>query len=135
MIIVIEKIDNDNYICYNRMNANNLNSNQRVLTDEELEKYEMKGFENFVCPVNTKVNSDGSIFFNKESIINQMAEIVREKRNELLQETDIYMLVDYPIDNETKEKIKTYRQKLRDITKLENFPFISCEVPWPKKDW
>ena len=134
MVIVIEKIDNDNYICYNRMNANNLNSNERVLTDEELEKYGMKGFENFVCSVNTKINNDGSIFFDKESVINQMTEIVRERRNQLLQETDIYMLVDYPIDSETKEKIKTYRQKLRDITELKNFPFISSEIPWPKKD-
>jgi hypothetical protein len=39
---------------------------------------------------------------------------IRRQRNNLLIESDKYMIVDYPITPENLEKIKTYRQELRD---------------------
>lgn len=44
---------------------------------------------------------------------------VRNVRNLYLNDTDKYMMPDYPIDAELREKIKTYRQYLRDYT-LQN---------------
>lgn len=55
-----------------------------------------------------------------------VSKIVREKRNALLLETDIYGLSDFVMT----EEMKQYRQALRDITEHENFPFISDEE-WP----
>ena len=44
---------------------------------------------------------------------------VRNVRNLYLNDTEKYMMPDYPIDAELREKIKTYRQYLRDYT-LQN---------------
>ena len=41
---------------------------------------------------------------------------LKNKRNLILNETDKYMLSDYPITPENLEIIKTYRQALRDFT-------------------
>lgn len=40
---------------------------------------------------------------------------IREKRNKLLAETDWYMLPDVNMPAEKLEKVKIYRQELRDI--------------------
>lgn len=42
---------------------------------------------------------------------------LKNKRNTILNETDKYMMLDYPITPEQLEIIKTYRQQLRDFTK------------------
>ena len=47
---------------------------------------------------------------------------IRKHRNALLEATDKYMLVDFPISTEKKQSYKDYRQQLRDITATENFP-------------
>ena len=43
----------------------------------------------------------------------------RENRNQLLKESDKYLLPDYPITPENLELIKTYRQQLRDYMDLD----------------
>lgn len=48
----------------------------------------------------------------------------RAERNHLLQQSDIKMIVDYPISSEDKESWMLYRQYLRDITIDDNFPHI-----------
>ena len=45
---------------------------------------------------------------------------LKNKRNLILNETDKYMLSDYPITPENLEIIKTYRQALRNFT-LNNY--------------
>lgn len=55
---------------------------------------------------------------------------VREKRNNLLSETDHLIMPDYPLDDSIKKQICTYRQDLRDITKQEGFP---QNIVWPEK--
>jgi hypothetical protein len=44
-------------------------------------------------------------------------DLLRNKRNQLLTNTDKYMLSDYPITDERKNEWKTYRQALRDLPK------------------
>jgi hypothetical protein len=51
---------------------------------------------------------------------------LRHKRNNLLFESDKYMIVDYPISAEDLEKMKVYRQELRDYFQRDeviNFEF------------
>lgn len=49
--------------------------------------------------------------------------LVREKRNQLLAETDKYMVTDTVLDEENFEKVKDYRVLLRDIPEQKGFPF------------
>ena len=55
---------------------------------------------------------------------------VREKRDQLIAETDFYMMPDYPISAENLEAVKSYRQALRDVPQQEGFPL---SVTWPEK--
>ena len=63
-------------------------------------------------------------------------EILRIERNNLLKETDKYMVIDYPNLSESKlNEWKTYRQLLRDLP-LNTKPSVNedCElinVSWP----
>jgi len=50
---------------------------------------------------------------------------IRNERDSLLYNTDKYMLPDYPISLENLEKMKIYRQELRDFFQKDevvNFP-------------
>lgn len=48
-----------------------------------------------------------------------LMDMVREQRKEILKNTDMFLLPDYPITSEKKARMIEYRQKLRDITKGE----------------
>lgn len=57
----------------------------------------------------------------------ELAERIRRDRDEKLEETDFFVLPDYPSDPKDLEEVKAYRQALRDITKQSGFP---KEVIW-----
>ena len=99
-------------------------------------------------------NFDYWLSFAKDCEYEELAEKVREKRNEMLKETDAEMCLDrmgIEIPEEitatnllfvvagvfkTFKEILTgknakYRQELRDITKQEGFPY---KIVWPTKD-
>jgi hypothetical protein len=57
----------------------------------------------------------------KPALYLRFKEILFEKRNQLLTESDKYMLVDFPINESNKENILTYRQELRDYPALSFF--------------
>lgn len=48
----------------------------------------------------------------------------RMERDSLLTATDKYMVIDFPIDEDYRHKIKEYRQVLRDITKSNEWPDV-----------
>ena len=58
----------------------------------------------------------------------QLAMEVRAARNAKISKTDYLMMSDYPISEEDKALVETYRQALRDIPEQEGFP---SEVQWP----
>lgn len=58
----------------------------------------------------------------------ELARQVRNERDRKLEETDWYMMPDYPADSETLELVKSYRKALRDITLQSGFP---KDVEWP----
>lgn len=53
---------------------------------------------------------------------------IRLTRNELLQQSDFYLMIDYPINEICRQETMIYRQKLRDIPQIYQSPF---EVVWP----
>lgn len=61
----------------------------------------------------------------EEQIINKV--LLKNTRNQLLNDTDKYLLPDFPITADNLIKIKEYRQLLRDFTNnnyiLPEFPF------------
>lgn len=69
---------------------------------------------------------------SEEQKLNELATTIRSKRNSQLAETDYLLMPDYPISKEYLEKIKEYRQQLRDLTKQENFPENVAFPDFPK---
>ena len=59
-----------------------------------------------------------------EKTTEEKAALIREKRDDLLRQTDKYMLPDFPVSPEKRDEYKSYRQRLRDITKQPHFPNI-----------
>ena len=59
----------------------------------------------------------------------ELADRIRRERDEKLEETDFFVMPDYPSDPKDLEEVKTYRQALRDITKQSGFP---KDVSWPE---
>ena len=53
------------------------------------------------------------------------AESIRTRRNELLSKCDWTVLVDSPLTEEKRSEWLAYRQELRDISELENFPYVT----------
>lgn len=64
----------------------------------------------------------------KEEYGQKLADEIRKMRDELLQETDKFLLEDFPISEEQKEKYKIYRNALRKIPEQSGFP---DNVSWP----
>lgn len=58
------------------------------------------------------------------------ARVAREKRDQLLAETDYLLMPDYPISSEALVALKTYRQALRDVPEQSGFPKT---IEWPSK--
>ena len=50
-----------------------------------------------------------------------MQQEIRLVRNRYLQETDKYMIADYPLTEEERQKVKAYREYLRNYTLTENW--------------
>ena len=53
----------------------------------------------------------------------------RTQRDKLLADTDWTQVLDAPIDTETREAYRTYRQALRDLPEQEGFPET---ITWPE---
>ncbi len=60
-----------------------------------------------------------------EMTIEEKTNRVRLMRDRYLMDTDKYMLSDYPVSETEKEKIRGYRQYLRNLPQQENFPDVS----------
>lgn len=58
----------------------------------------------------------------------EVAAQVRAQRDAMIARTDFMMMSDYPISEEDKALVETYRQALRDIPEQEGFP---SNVQWP----
>ena len=59
-----------------------------------------------------------------EKTIEELKSEKRAERDNLLAQTDKYMLPDYPITDEEREQYKAYRQYLRDLPASWSFPNV-----------
>ena len=59
-----------------------------------------------------------------ELTVNEKEKRVRLIRNGYSIKTDKYMLPDYPVTDTEKEKIRSYRQYLRNLPQQKNFPDV-----------
>ena len=67
---------------------------------------------------------DGSWYvegYAPEKPVEVMQREVRNVRDSLLQDTDVFMLPDYPISDSERNLYKAYRSYLRDYTETENW--------------
>lgn len=55
-------------------------------------------------------------------------EVLRDERTRRLAETDYLMTIDYPISEENRERVKVYRQALRDLPANIS---STVNVEWP----
>ncbi len=62
----------------------------------------------------------------------QQLKKIEIKGTALLAETDYTALEDYSTSSSVAEKMRVYRQALRDITKNSNWPHLS-DSDWPTK--
>lgn len=75
-----------------------------------------------------QVDGGYQIIQNPEPDDSMVAKAIRDKRDNLIGETDYYLMPDYPSNPQNLEELKVYRQALRDIPKQEGFP---RNVRWP----
>ena len=59
----------------------------------------------------------------------ETADEIRARRDRLLAATDWAVLPDSPLDAQSLEAVKTYRQALRDVPQQEPFPGA---ITWPR---
>ena len=60
--------------------------------------------------------------------------MLRQKRNQLLKDTDIYLIPDFTIIPEKLKLIKEYRQNLREFINENEIKILAGEkVEWPKQ--
>ena len=64
-----------------------------------------------------------------EPTVEEKAAQIRSRRDRLIEESDFYMMPDYPATEKGLEAVKNYRQALRDVTLQEPFPH---SVQWPE---
>ena len=70
------------------------------------------------------------IQYIQDSII----QLQRNTRNQLLEKTDRYILLDFPLTDEQKNEVKSYRQSLRDYFTRDDvinwtFTFENQQMP------
>lgn len=75
-----------------------------------------------------QVDGGYQIIQNPEPDDSMVAKAIRDKRDNLIGETDYYLMPDYPSNPQNLEELKVYRHALRDIPKQEGFP---RDVRWP----
>jgi len=109
-----EGVDLDNYIM----------SFCPYVPEEVEEKIEEAKNVEYISSLVKKVNKE-------PSVINKTKVAALEKRYHLLYRSDWTQLADanQSLDNEEKQRWKSYRQELRDITKQPGWPM---QIVWPK---
>ena len=134
----LEEIDQvDGVYYYEKINEDQSITNYTTVT--KVAKA-LAWIDNSIMITDTEASELNSLLYRKgyapkkseEQKLNELATKIRSKRNLLLSETDYLLMPDYPISKEYLEKVKEYRQQLRDITKQEKFPTAVVFPDFPK---
>ena len=112
MQMIILALDNYIFVQVKKKYILNITMDE-VITDDVIIKDKVTRINNY---------KEGLVYFKKYD------DVIRRKRNELLKRTDYLMLNDVNIDLEYLNKVKKYRQELRDfMNKLSNDE-IQCNI-------
>lgn len=107
---------------------------QEVQREDQLvyayDEYQIETKNRSMLKISVEKNFEAWLEKAKQVEVDALAAEIRDKRNKMLAETDVYFLTDRELDVTTKTELGEYRQKLRDITKQEGFP---KEVKWPER--
>lgn len=76
------------------------------LTEEEIIKYDMKGYESIISPNNTVVNHDGTVVFTKPII--DLTKLKEEKIKQIDKETSESILAGFTYTIKYKERFFSY---------------------------
>ncbi len=68
--------------------------------------------------------------YAKQQEAEKQAQVIRDKRDKLLSDTDWTQADDAPLSTEDRESMRKYRQDLRNITTQSTFPQT---IQWPEK--
>ncbi len=68
--------------------------------------------------------------YAKQQEAEKQAQVIRDKRDKLLSDTDWTQTDDAPLTDADRESMRQYRQALRDITSQTGFPQT---IVWPEK--
>lgn len=68
--------------------------------------------------------SDEVMALRHEAETRQKASTIRMQRNDILKETDRYMIPDFPLTDAGREQYRAYRQYLRDLPESDGFPDV-----------
>lgn len=103
---------------------------------------DIESFADFEYPDSVKVNYnvvrgyDGKLYKegeepekSDEELYAETAAAVRVERDRLLNETDYLVMPDYPLSEERREVVLSYRQALRDVPLQAGFPYV---IEWPE---
>jgi hypothetical protein len=114
-------LDDETLKTYGWLPVETISENKEIFSSSSLEIFDDKVVETVITRDKTKEE----ITIEKQNEIKNQLQIIRENRNNLLKESDILVLIDKweTYTEEKKQKIKTYRQELRDLPNNIKDPF------------
>jgi len=115
-------LDDETLKIYGWLPVETISENKEIFSSSSLEIFDDKVVETII----TRDKTEEEIFLERQKQENIQWQIIREKRNNLLKDSDILVLIDNweKYTDIQKEKIKTYRQELRDLPSNILDPFI-----------
>jgi hypothetical protein len=115
-------LDDETLKIYGWLPVETISENKEIFSSSSLEIFDDKVVETII----TRDKTEEEIAIERQKQKNIQFQIIREKRNNLLKESDILVLIDKweSYTEEKKQKIKTYRQELRDLPSIVEDPFI-----------
>lgn len=117
-------LDDETLKQHNWLPVETISENKEIFSSSSLEIFDDKVVETII----TRDKTEEEIYLETQKQIKIQWQVIREKRNTLLKESDILVLIDKweSYTEEQKQKIKTYRQELRDLpTNIEDPFFVT----------
>lgn len=109
----------------------------RELTATEISAAGMTGYEHLVAPSNTTITADGKVVFTPPAppASELLFASLRAERDRRVAASDYLMMPDYPLTDDSRVAVQTYRQELRDLPAMQGAPWDGGgpETPWPHK--
>lgn len=125
MIYLWKRYNNANIVLHTDLNCAKLEGYttppEVAITEQEWEKVHSTAY---IDPKTDKI----VLGYSPAQKLQMLADQKRAERDNLLKESDKYMLTDFPISEEYREKIKEYRDQLRNLPENKKWPNVNMPV-------